>query len=320
MGSVLRVFVLVACVAGVAALLQPDVARRILRGKGPGMAAAACRVPITYHLGDIDEGFALDRSQVRTALDEAVAMWQSATEAELFRHRQGEGMPIRLVFDERQRRAQTRQQTEADLAAAKEDLESQQAELEREQAELKSDWEALEQRREAYRERRAEYQERVEAWNSGSVERTPERKAKLDATAEELEAELQALKERKQALEERRDELAVKRETLQRQGDTYNEQVEQYNERTSEVSGFQMGEYKQEGTERRIHIYKAVDTDELRLVLAHELGHALGIKHVAADGAVMNKKLGRGNRGRETLSAADRQALADVCDVPLGQP
>jgi hypothetical protein len=320
MGSVLRVFVLVTVVAGVAALMQPDVARRILTETGPGMAANACRVPITYHLGDIDEGFVLDRSRVTAALDDAVAMWQGATEDELFHRRPGEGMPISLVFDERQRRAQTRRQTESDLAKSKDELEAEQSELERAHAELKRDWEALEKRHQTYEQRRAEHQERVRAWNNGELERTAQRKAELNDTAAQLEEEAEALQQRREALEERREDLRLKQETLQRQSDVYNEQVDEYNERTADVTGFQMGEYKQEGTDRRIHVYKAVDEAELRLVLAHELGHALGIKHVEPDGAVMNADLGRANRGRETLSAADRQALAEACDITVSEP
>jgi CxxC motif-containing protein (DUF1111 family) len=60
-------------------------------------------------------------------------------------------------------------------------------------------------------------------------------------------------------------------------------------------------------------------------VLAHELGHALGIGHVDEPGAVMNALLHEGGelepgRGRPVaLAAADRAALVALCgDECLG--
>lgn len=317
MGSVFRVFVLVVAVTGVAALLQPDVMRRVLRDRAPDRAANACRIPLTFHLGDVDERFALDRSQARAALADAVAMWESVTSDAIFKRRPGVGMPISLVFDERQARAQSRQQTQSELADAKKALEDEQAELEEQREALESDWEAFEARRRDHEQRRAEHRARVEAWNNGEIERTPKRRAELDDMSERLREEAESLKARQEELTDRRDDLELKREALQRESDTYNEQAASYNEQAEKVSGFQIGQYEQTGEDRRIHIYKAVGQDELRLVIAHELGHALGIKHVAPAESVMNKKLGQANRGREALSSADRQALAQACDVTL---
>lgn len=64
---------------------------------------------------------------------------------------------------------------------------------------------------------------------------------------------------------------------------------------------------------------RAESYDELVLVLAHELGHALGIGHVDEPGAVMHAMLHEGGMlepGRDRpleLSAADRAALIAVC-------
>lgn len=57
--------------------------------------------------------------------------------------------------------------------------------------------------------------------------------------------------------------------------------------------------------------------EELVLILAHELGHALGIGHVPAEGAVMAETYRQDHFAPPVrLSAADRAALARQCELP----
>jgi predicted Zn-dependent protease len=57
-----------------------------------------------------------------------------------------------------------------------------------------------------------------------------------------------------------------------------------------------------------------LDEDELMLVLAHEMGHALGIGHVDNPQSVMYRLMGNQARPGLELTEDDRYALMDICN------
>ncbi len=312
--SVLRILLVTGLVLGGVYFARPDWFDRLAHD-GSERTAPRCELPITYHLGTIGEGFGQQRIEVRAALEDAIAMWQTAVDQRLFRRRRGEGMAVELVYDERQRRAQRLAEANEELSDTKRKLDAQRQDLEDRQQRLNADWESFKANREALRERRQAHHEAVKAWNEGRVERTPERRERLKQTAEGLGRRAKELEQRQQRLNERRQRLEGDREAFQQKINAYNERVAHQHESYNQRSGFRMGEYQQDGGERRIQVYKALGEDELRLVLAHELGHALGIGHVDSPEAIMNPQVTQANSGRSSIGVADRAALIRACGL-----
>ncbi|WP_038055979.1 matrixin family metalloprotease [Thioalkalivibrio sp. ALJ9] len=307
-----------AVVLGGAVLLDGD-PRDFLAGGGHP-AAPGCAIPVEMHLGEIDPRFELEPDEVRRALDAAVAMWETHTEERLFTARDGEGMAVRLVFDERQAGAMARERSRAQLDQAQADIDDARERLDRHRSALNADVELYERGVRGFDERRRAHEGRVADWNAGRGERSAQARERLEREARELREEHERLEERRRGLEDRRSDLNAAGRDLEREIAAFNEQVDQFNRTAAAGSGFDMAIYQQQGNRRSITVYKASDIDELRLTLAHELGHALGIGHVDDPAAVMHAELGPANAGREDLAAADRAALVESCGVELVKP
>ncbi|OOC10334.1 matrixin family metalloprotease [Thioalkalivibrio halophilus] len=280
--------------------------------------APGCRLPVSFHLDRVDAEFGLSEREVRAALRDARGMWEETTDAELFREEEGKGVAVRLVFDERQAAALRRDQARTGLEELYAEIERRRERLDHARSALEADIRRHDENRQELAERQAAHQRDVASWNAGEGRRTEARRARLEREAEAIERQRRELNRRAERLGERRDELEDRRAELDAAIADYNARADGHNERSREASGFNVGLYERSGEGRSITVYQATDREQLTLVLAHELGHALGIGHVADPAAVMYASLGAENAGRERLAEADRRALEQACDVTTG--
>ncbi|HSW28808.1 MAG TPA: matrixin family metalloprotease [Longimicrobiales bacterium] len=65
-------------------------------------AARACDTPIGWRVGFVDARFGLGGAALRSAIEDAVALWERAAGRQLFEHDPHRGMPIDLEYDHRQ--------------------------------------------------------------------------------------------------------------------------------------------------------------------------------------------------------------------------
>ena len=98
--------------------------------------------------------------------------------------------------------------------------------------------------------------------------------------------------------------------------EAYNSKLNAYQSRYGEAREFDQGEYN--GSQ--INIYQFRDLPELRLVLAHELGHALGMNHTENSASIMYYLMQDQDMDAPALSPEDQAVFSRICGVKDESP
>lgn len=284
--------------------------KKLTLGDFRGLVNYECNVPILITLGDIDPRFKLSNDTILKALDTSSQVWEKAVNKDLFVFdgKNKSKVIVNFVYDSRQQEAVL-------SSAAKKELESGWATYEKLVSDRKAidiQYQNLKTSYESdlanYNQEVKNYQTNVNSWN------------KKPGTKEEylaLKTEETRLASQYSALEKKRisvNSLADKVNTYNSQiSDLYQKlslQTQKYNKQFASDNQITVGEY--DGT-YYINIYQYISLDQLRITLAHELGHALGMNHVENENSIMYPLQGKQNGENLTLTKEDLLELNRVC-------
>jgi hypothetical protein len=291
-----------------------------------GGSRMPCMLPLSWRVARVDAGFALDSVSAAVLVAEAVALWEAAAGRPLFREDPREGLPIRFML------------RESESAGAVEEFRRVEGEYERGGEELRrrlGEFEARltgeEERRRSHQEQVVAFEERVALHNrevEGWRERggaPPEVVPLLQATERALETERGALLEERSMLEALRDTLAGAEEGLRGEAEAHRARGEELRRQFPPVreeaglyrEAFQTGADGTPRVSREIRVQRPADRTDLVRILAHELGHALGLPHLDVEGALMAAEYDRTtSRTPPRIHPADLARLMELCSLP----
>ena len=294
-----------------AAGMQPPLSPSGIDSTSVVMAPALDRqFPLKWRMGAIDPRFGLDASEVKQAVEQAIRLWESAAGKRLFVYDRSSGFPVNLVYDSRHAGRVAARQAKERLDGMKSDIGSAKDAVQSAQDNYKLKLSLFEVSQSAYRRKLEDYNRDVEYWNrNGGAPASVV--SRLNAERQNLEIDRSRLRKEEQEVDSLRTDVNNKIDTYNSLLSRYNSAANSFNRTFGKAVEMSVGETAIRGSKvGRINIFSFESNTHLAVILAHELGHALGLKHVKGQDSIMVAvEEGESASRFLLLSAADRAEL-----------
>jgi len=264
-----------------------------------------CAEPLTYAIGVYDERFGITREEFERAVADAAALWNDAAGVPVLATSSKPSVVVNMLYDERQQAIALGETIGGEQSA----YDAMKAEVDVLNDRFVSLRTSHDSKVATFERDVRRYEEDVETWNA--------RGGAPPAVYNELEAKKRDLERRRKALDAEVDVLNGLVATIQERVKELNQLADETNEKVNTYNktlghDFDQGNYVEDEAGKRITIFTFEDRMELKRVLTHEFGHALGIGHLEDAGSIMYSY----NIGNSlSLTEQDKAALKEVCEL-----
>ncbi|KKP57206.1 MAG: Peptidase M10A and M12B matrixin and adamalysin [Candidatus Moranbacteria bacterium GW2011_GWF2_34_56] len=269
-----------------------------------------CDDTLYYSLGNIDPRFGVSNEFILKSVKEAEGVWEKELNKNVLEFKEGAEFKINFIFDERQEQAIEKNKLDSQLDKLEEIKGGISKEYDKLELEYQNELLAYQKNVRDYERRVDEFNEEVEKWNKkgGAPKDEYEDLEKEQKALEKIRTQLEAQRRLINAKVADLNELA-KRSNVQI--NNYNEKIQTYQDKFGESNEFNQGEYNGTG----INIYQFHESTDLKLVLAHELGHALGVGHVENSSSIMYYLMEKQDLENIRLTDEDLGAIRGICGI-----
>jgi len=263
--------------------------------------------PLKYRIAFIDPRFQLTKEQFMEVSQQAAEIWQTETGKTYFTYDSEAQLSINLIYDDHQIIKNEQQNSLNTLLQKQEQWSLKNEEIVLNKQEISQLSTDLNKKKISLKTEFEQYQRDVTRFNQGEhqyyhADELKERQKQLEQKSENIKNESNDLNFKIQLLN-----LKIK-ELNQEQSDLAALKTQFKLEQKISIEPFHKGLFSQ----NQIQIYGYTSLNDLRLTLAHEFGHALGLKHTTDPKSLMYPLLKEQDIHNFKLTNSDLELLGSI--------
>lgn len=271
---------------------------------------SGCSYPIKYSLDNIDPRFEISQEDAVTIVNAAEKIWEDSMSMDIFEYDSTGKLKINFVFDERQQRNINTEKAKNKIIQSESSVEEITNQHENLLILYNQQLASHDTSVKNYDRKMDDYNQTVNHWNKAGGAPTEEYQ-KLLLERSDLDAVYKQLSIGEEDLSELISKINALSEVINLNIEKHNTDINIFNNEFGTAREFDQGDY----LAKTINIYEFRTMSDLKLVIAHEMGHALGLDHVDDPYSLMYYLMEKQDLNNIKLSEDDIQALKQRCRI-----